>query len=477
MTNFEEISNVNIVQFTELLDQMGLVETFKSIYSKGGITYANKKLLIAEMKTKRKVSKEQKDRIRFEQKNKCVICLKEQFKLPIDHIIPLFMGGTNERCNLQGICHDCHGEKTSEERMGFDECVELAYKAYFEDIKIIQIDTNILLDNDSSILYNYKRKKDVFTDNEIYQSSNHIMKKKNDFNKFQCELCQKCFADSSGLRKHKNKKFSCVPVEQTIKKVVEQKNIESKKILEDKEKETQEKIKKLLDEKDIESRNLLEEVTRLRNLIENHFTNVRQKNIETNEENLTIVGNNVDASFNIPQLNEDYNIRLVEKEKERFDHIPNSQLLHILDQKEFSNSIAYLVETIFFNPKAPENMTWCINDKKSENGAIEYDDDLSILTRKSSHNVISKNLQNILYPFTDTLTKIKLTKTIFNYNQNRNYDRYLRLLSNLDIKKEYINHIKERMFEKRGLCKALWEHLKIPLELKCEKIKLKTKFI
>ena len=30
----------------------------------------------------------------------------------VDHIIPVSQGGTDERDNLQGACHDCHEEKT-----------------------------------------------------------------------------------------------------------------------------------------------------------------------------------------------------------------------------------------------------------------------------------------------------------------------------------------------------------------------------
>lgn len=32
-----------------------------------------------------------------------------------DHIIPMHKGGTNEATNLQGICRECHKEKTERE--------------------------------------------------------------------------------------------------------------------------------------------------------------------------------------------------------------------------------------------------------------------------------------------------------------------------------------------------------------------------
>ena len=34
----------------------------------------------------------------------------------VDHIIPLHKGGTDARENLQGLCIECHKEKTLEER-------------------------------------------------------------------------------------------------------------------------------------------------------------------------------------------------------------------------------------------------------------------------------------------------------------------------------------------------------------------------
>jgi 5-methylcytosine-specific restriction protein A len=37
---------------------------------------------------------------------------KKQFAEELDHIVPLFKGGTNDEDNLQGLCKKCHAEKT-----------------------------------------------------------------------------------------------------------------------------------------------------------------------------------------------------------------------------------------------------------------------------------------------------------------------------------------------------------------------------
>lgn len=34
----------------------------------------------------------------------------------VDHRVPLKQGGTDDRQNLQGLCHDCHAAKTKAEQ-------------------------------------------------------------------------------------------------------------------------------------------------------------------------------------------------------------------------------------------------------------------------------------------------------------------------------------------------------------------------
>ena len=64
------------------------------------------------MKRKR-FSAQARFRIVHDQDFKCALC---QYKIPvdfnIDHVVPLWDGGTNDRSNLQGVCVTCHGAKT-----------------------------------------------------------------------------------------------------------------------------------------------------------------------------------------------------------------------------------------------------------------------------------------------------------------------------------------------------------------------------
>jgi hypothetical protein len=65
----------------------------------------------------RKVSESTKKKIAANQGWKCDCCdmlLSHVFE--IDHIQPLFLGGSNEQDNLSALCRECHGKKTAEDR-------------------------------------------------------------------------------------------------------------------------------------------------------------------------------------------------------------------------------------------------------------------------------------------------------------------------------------------------------------------------
>jgi hypothetical protein len=336
------------------------------------------------------------------------------------------------------------------------------------------------------------------------------------------------YQNASGLRKHKISKTSCIPKNELekinnekknkeiqlyeIEQKLLQKEKETKLLLEEKEKETS----KLLQEKEIEISKLLQEketeIIRLRNLMENNLTKdvqeIKNKIIESNLSNLeiknkiiennltneeikdklTVVDSkiestnnaNINYNYNMTQNNKNdnkklkFNIQLAPGNKERLDHIPVEQILSILDQEDFGHSIADLVQAISFNPKAPENMTWCVSDKTSELGAIQYNEETNMLIRDTPTNVITKNLQNILFPVTDILRDLEVNTSLkLNPQQNKNSDKYFDMLGQDSYKKEYIKCIKDRAYDKRGLCKALWDHLEIGLEVVKSKRKIK----
>lgn len=68
-------------------------------------------------KHKRNVSELSKKIVASRQKWRCKKC-KEllDFTYEIDHIIPLYKGGSNELGNLRALCRGCHGRKSLMER-------------------------------------------------------------------------------------------------------------------------------------------------------------------------------------------------------------------------------------------------------------------------------------------------------------------------------------------------------------------------
>ena len=49
---------------------------------------------------------------------RCVMCAEEGIISPakeVDHIIPLWAGGTDAKSNRQGLCYSCHKKKTADE--------------------------------------------------------------------------------------------------------------------------------------------------------------------------------------------------------------------------------------------------------------------------------------------------------------------------------------------------------------------------
>ena len=64
----------------------------------------------------RKVTPLQKKLVASNQSWKCGRCLQLlDASYEIDHIIPLYKGGSNENDNLMALCRNCHGKKTIED--------------------------------------------------------------------------------------------------------------------------------------------------------------------------------------------------------------------------------------------------------------------------------------------------------------------------------------------------------------------------
>ena len=66
-----------------------------------------------EIKTNRSLNQTTKKVVAANQKWNCNVCnniLDASYE--VDHINPLYNGGTNDLTNLQALCRNCHGKKT-----------------------------------------------------------------------------------------------------------------------------------------------------------------------------------------------------------------------------------------------------------------------------------------------------------------------------------------------------------------------------
>ena len=59
-----------------------------------------------------------KEQVKDWQGWRCNICGAGAVPLEVDHIKPLYLGGTDARTNLQALCRECHASKTLKERTG-----------------------------------------------------------------------------------------------------------------------------------------------------------------------------------------------------------------------------------------------------------------------------------------------------------------------------------------------------------------------
>ena len=72
-----------------------------------------------KVRHKRNVSESKKKYIASSQKWSCAHCqqmLDNTYE--VDHVIPLYKGGTNDLTNLEALCRNCHGKKTFKDKMG-----------------------------------------------------------------------------------------------------------------------------------------------------------------------------------------------------------------------------------------------------------------------------------------------------------------------------------------------------------------------
>jgi 5-methylcytosine-specific restriction endonuclease McrA len=88
--------------------------------SDGGALRQFDRILEGKPKMARQVSPLLKKKVAASQEWRCGHC-KNLFdaSYEVDHVVPLFKGGSNSESNLVALCRNCHGRKTVDDRLGF----------------------------------------------------------------------------------------------------------------------------------------------------------------------------------------------------------------------------------------------------------------------------------------------------------------------------------------------------------------------
>lgn len=296
---------------------------------------------------------------------------------------------------------------------------------------------------------------------------------------YKCNTCGYNTKDKSNYNKHFKRKSSCVP-QKKVNGLTKDKDIADTKLIfyKEKTKVLENECKK----KQMEIVKREKEIERLYNLLEHKLENnnsmvkaqlervVEKLDTQTsfNSANNNYLINN--SHNNV--LNNNYNVILAPLTKERYDHITQERMLHILLIPNHNDLIAELINAVYFDPRAPENWSWCVNDKKSKEGSLEFNHDTNTLIRQDTDTLITKRLKAVVYGIGDMMEELNLTNSL-NDTQAFNYHKLVNMVGMMEYDKAYIKAIQDVAFEGRQFPHALWCRLGYGIETKTFVAKIK----
>ena len=265
---------------------------------------------------------------------------------------------------------------------------------------------------------------------------------------YKCQLCGKIFDDYIKHWQHTNRKTLCVPKEQVLEELKQQKGmaklIENKNKSLEKENDSLRKELKLTKQLVDQSKELVKEKNKQQTINFNNFDFSNTNNIQT---------------LNQVEIDKYFNVELTHEKEKTLSHIPAELFLEILKCDTVDESATQIVRSIYFNPKAPENYTWCVVDKKAKYGILQFNHDVNQLMQVETTDTIERNVQNVLPQVLDIMTGIQKVVP-FNKKQEQNYHGLYGLYGE-SLEMSTIDKIKDMAYDDRDFPRTIWKQLKL----------------
>lgn len=284
---------------------------------------------------------------------------------------------------------------------------------------------------------------------------------------YHCEICDLKFDSYNPYYKHRIRKNPCISKEK-YKEVI-QENKRMKYIIEMKLKneiETKDKlIQELQQSNELKDKSLIgisHDIKEMKQSVNNVHDKLDNKNDIVNVAYNNFTNNNTLNQINQIK-NELCNFSFTIPKKERLDHIPGSVMMEYLNSKSLNETLGKIMGSVYFDVSAPQNFRWCITDSDAQYGALEYNKDSNTLTRKSTNEVISNQVKNVIFQVTDVIEELRMKHT-FNQKQLINCNK-LYGLAGTELDPSDMKGIKEAAYERRNFPKTLWDFLGIPVEV------------
>ena len=261
-----------------------------------------------------------------------------------------------------------------------------------------------------------------------------------------CTLCGKDFGEDRVKHwQHTNRKTLCVPKEQVLDQLNQQKG--KAKMFEDEKKILQEELERMK-----RQLSLVEELAKEKD--KTQIINFNNFDFSSTK-NLTIQNSNQHDT----EFEKFFNVALTEDKEQTLDHIPPELFLEILKSKSVDESVTQIVKSVYFNPKAPENYTWCVVDKKAKNGTLQFSHELNSLVPVDTNDTIERNVQNVMPRVMDIITDIQ-KRIPFTSKQEQNYHGLYGMYGT-SLESSTINEIKNMAYEDRDLPRSIWRQLSL----------------